>query len=117
MYAREAARYSEAAYRLGQQKLLQVMDSLYTDQALWSQDGKLEATVAKALTREDFQKLKKIMLDPAVNSAIDKDVQLGNQNEIRSTPTSIINYIGRKNRVEGVLTYIVLKQFIDSIVK
>ena len=116
-YAREAARYAEAAYRLGQQKLLQVMDSLYTDQALWSQDGKLEPTVAKALSKDDFQKLKKNMLDPGINSTIDKEIQLGTLNEVKSTPTIFISYIGRQQKVEGIITYIVLKQFIDSIVK
>src|SRR5512135_2584771 len=53
-YSREAARYSEAAGRLGQQKLLPVLDSIFTDQAQWAQDGSLEATVSKALPGEDF---------------------------------------------------------------
>jgi protein-disulfide isomerase len=116
-YARAAARYVEAASRLGQQKLLQVMDSLYTDQAVWSQDGKLEPTVSKALSREDFQKLKKFMLDPGINPAIDRDIQLGTKNDIKSTPTSFIYYLGKQQKVEGLVTYLVLKQFIDSIIK
>ena len=116
-YSREAARYSEAAARLGQQKLLPVMDSLFTDQEQWSKDGSLEATVAKALPNEDFLKLKKIMQDSSVNAAIDREIQLGTQNNIQSTPTLLISYIGRQQRVEGAVTYEVLKQFIDSIVK
>jgi protein-disulfide isomerase len=116
-YSRDAARYVEAASRLGQQKMLQVIDALYTDQAVWSQDGKLEPTVAKALSREDLQKLKKLMLDPGINSAIDKDLQLGTKNDIKSTPTSFIFYIGKKQKVEGLVTYLVFKQFIDSIIK
>jgi len=116
-YAREAARYSEAASRLGQQKLLPVYDSLFTDQAQWSQDGSLEATVSKALSLEDFQKLKKIMQDSSINAAIEKEVQLGLQKEVKSTPTLFIYYIGKQQKVEGVVTYLVLKQFIDSIVK
>ena len=47
-YAREAARYTEAAAQLGQQKLLPVYDSIFTNQAQWSEDGKLEAVVATA---------------------------------------------------------------------
>jgi protein-disulfide isomerase len=116
-YAREAARYSEAASRLGQQKLLPVYDSLFTDQAQWSQNGSLEVTVAKALPRDDFLKLKKIMLDPSINSAIDREVELGMRREVRSTPTTFIYYIGKQQKVEGLVTYIVMKQFIDSIVK
>ena len=116
-YSREAARYSEAAAQLGTQKLLAVMDSLFTDQALWSQDGKVEASVSRALSHEDMLKVKKIMQDPSIDLAVDKEIQLGIKSEIKSTPTMFISYIGKKQKVEGLVTYLVMKQFIDSIVK
>jgi protein-disulfide isomerase len=116
-YAREAARYTEAAAQLGQQKLLPVYDSIFTNQAQWSEDGKLEATVAKALPQDDFLKVKKAMQDPSINAAIEKEIQLGVQNKVDSTPTSLIYYIGRQERVDRAIAYPVLKQFIDSIVK
>lgn len=116
-YAREAARYIEAAAQLGQQKLLLVYDSIFTDQAQWSEDGKLEATVAKALARDDFLKVKRVMQDPSINEAIEKEIQLGVQNKVDSTPTSLIYYIGHQERVGGAIAYPVLKQFIDSIAK
>src|SRR5512137_1981088 len=49
-YAKEAARYSEAAGRLGQPKLLTVFESLFTDQAQWTKDGSIELAISKALT-------------------------------------------------------------------
>jgi protein-disulfide isomerase len=116
-YSREAARYSEAASRLGQQKLLPVLETLFTEQAQWSQDGSLEATVSKALPKDDFQKLKQIMQDSSINATIDREVQLGELKEVRSTPTLFIYYVGKQQKVEGVVTYMVLKLFIDSIVK
>jgi protein-disulfide isomerase len=116
-YAREAARYSEAAARLGQQKLLPVFDSLFTDQPQWAKDGSIELSIAKALPSEDVQKLRKAMLDPAINADIENQIQLGLKKEIQSTPTMFISYPGRQQKVEGVIEYTVLKQFIDSIVK
>ena len=116
-YSREAARYVEATAQLGQQKLLSVYDSIFTDQAQWSQDGKLEETVSKALPREDFLKVKKIMQEPSINAAIEKEIQLGTLNNVNSTPTLLLHYIGKQQRVEGLVTYPILKQFIDSIVK
>ncbi len=116
-YAREAARYCEAAWRMGVQKLLPVMESIYVDQASWAQDGTLEDSVAKALPPEDFLKLKEIMKDPSINEAIEKEIQLGVKEKISATPTLIISYPGKQQRVEGVVTYLVMKQFIDSIVK
>jgi protein-disulfide isomerase len=117
-YSQEAARYAEAASRLGVQKLLPVMDMLFTDQAQWSQDGKLEASVSKALSQEDFQKLKKIMQDPGINAEIQKQIQLGVAKEVKSTPTMFIYYPPNKQqKAEGLITYLVMKGFIDRIVK
>ena len=116
-YSREAARYAEAAARLGVPKLLMVMDAIFTDQALWAQDGKLDVSVSKALSREDLLKLKKIMQDSSIDLAVDKEIQLGNKIDVKSTPTMLISYVGKQNKVEGYVIYSVLKQFIDSIVK
>jgi protein-disulfide isomerase len=116
-YSKEAARYSEAAGRLGQQKLLPVYESLFTDQQQWAKDGSLELTIAKALPSEDVQKLRKEMLDPRINTEIEDEIQLGLKKEVRSTPTLLISYPGRQQRVEGAVEYTILKQFIDSIVK
>jgi protein-disulfide isomerase len=116
-YAKEAARYIEAAGRLGQQKLLPVYESLFTDQAQWAKDGSLELTIAKALPSEDVQKLRKAIVDPSINADLENEIQLGLKEEIQSTPTLFISYPGRQQKVEGVVEYTILKQFIDSIVK
>jgi protein-disulfide isomerase len=116
-YSREAARYSEAASRLGQQKTLSVLKALFTDQAQWGEDGKIDASVSKALSPEDFQSLKRIMQDAAINSVIEKEVQLGQLKDIKSTPTVIISYPRKQQKVEGIISYLVLKQFIDKILK
>ena len=116
-YSRDAARYAEAAARLGVKQLLAVMDSLFMNQAIWSQDGKIDASISKALSREDFQKLKSIMLDSSIDLAIERETDLANKSQIKSTPTIFISYTGKKQKVEGIVTYIVLKQFIDAIVK
>jgi protein-disulfide isomerase len=116
-YAKDAARYAEAAARLGQQKLLPVYESLFNDQAQWTKDGSIELTLSKALTSEDIQKLKKVLQEPSINGEIEKEVQLGMKKEIQSTPTLFISYPGKQQKVEGVVAYAVLKQFIDSIVK
>ncbi len=116
-YSREAARYVEAAAQLGQQKLLPVYESIFKDQAEWSVDGKLEDTIAKALPHDDLLKVIKAMQDPGINAAIEKEIDKGVKNKIESTPTMIISYVGKQQRVEGLVTYPVLKQFIDSVVK
>jgi protein-disulfide isomerase len=110
----EAARYAEAASRFGRDKLLGVYDALFMDQAKWSQDGKIEASVAKALSRAELQELKKIMRDPGIKAAIDQDIRLGVQKQVTQTPTFFIYAARREQKVEGRLSYISLKQFIDT---
>jgi len=116
-YSRLASQYAEAAGHLGVRQLLAVMDALYMDQAKWAQDGKLEESVSRALTHEDFMKLKTIMQSPSINQEINLGIQRALKQNIRSTPTIIIYYSEKNQRVEGHIAYPVLKQFINSILK
>jgi protein-disulfide isomerase len=84
-YSREAAQYSEAASRLGQQKLLPVYDSLFANQPQWSRDGSLEAAVAQTLSSDDYLRLKRLLSDPSVNLAVEREIELGMKKGIKST--------------------------------
>jgi protein-disulfide isomerase len=115
-HSREAARYSEAASRLGQQKLLAVFNALFTDQAQWSENGNLEASVSKVLSREDLQKLKKAMQDTSIDAAIEKEIQLGNAKAVKSTPTMIVSYSsGKQQTISSAANYAMMKLFFDQI--
>lgn len=116
-YAREASRYSEAAAQMGIDQLLPVMDAIFTDQPAWAKDGSLEASVAKALPRDQFLKLKEIMKGAGIDSAIDREIRSGLDKKIDTTPTLLISYAGKNHKVEGVVPYAAMKQFIDSVLK
>ncbi len=116
-YARDAARYSEAAHRLGQMKWLPVVDALFESQPAWSVDGKVESAVSRAMSPEDFQKVKNLVLDPSINETLNREIALGQKREVKSTPTMFVHYIGREQKVEGGIPYPVLKQFFDQIVR
>jgi|WetSurMetagenome_2_1015567.scaffolds.fasta_scaffold81932_2 protein-disulfide isomerase len=116
-YSRQASRYIEAVSQLGQQKLLAVFNVLFTDQAQWGKDGNLEASLSKVLSREEIQTLKKIMTDASIDATIEKEIQLGNAKEVTSTPTMIISYSGKQQKVSDPVNYITMKQFFDQILK
>ncbi len=116
-FSRQAARYSKASQKLGHRQWAAVVDALYTDQPRWSNDGSVELTVAKALSAEDFEKVKKLLQDPSLNEAIDKEIALGQKREVQSTPTFFVTAVGREQRVVGGIPYPVLKDFFDKIVK
>ncbi len=116
-YAREAARFAVAARRLGRAQWTQVTDALYSEQALWSADGKVEAAVARALSPEDLARTKKMVQSPAVNEEIERAVMIGNSRGVTSTPTFFVSAGGREQRVVGGVSYPILKNFIDQNVK
>ena len=120
-FARPAARYVAAANKLGQRQALSVYDAVFNDQVYWAVDGSLEASVAKALSNEDLQRMRQILLDKAslaeINETIDKEYLLGMSKGVNSTPTVFISHGGREQKVEGIPTYQVLKQFLDTLVK
>ncbi|MGA2263557.1 MAG: thioredoxin domain-containing protein [Acidobacteriota bacterium] len=116
-YSRQAAQYAKAAQRLGRKQWTAVLDALYENQEKWSQDGSLDDTVFKALGAVEYTSLKKLLLDPSIDAAIDSEVSLGEKKEVTSTPTSFVYAIGREEKVVGGLPYPVLKEFIDRIVR
>jgi protein-disulfide isomerase len=123
-YAREAARYSEAASRISREVLLMVYETLYKDQADWTPDGKMEGNldaVLSAVLPAEVPKMKKIMQDPSVDADIKKDIDLGLKNNVVGTPTLLISYPPNKQKLvamdKGPLVYDTMKRFIDSVLK
>jgi predicted DsbA family dithiol-disulfide isomerase len=94
-----------------------VVESLYADQAIWSQNGLVNVSVARALSPLDYQKVQKLIDDPSINQSIERDIALGQRREIQSTPTFFVTALGREQKVVGGLPYNVLKDFFDKIVK
>lgn len=113
-HAQEAARYGHAAQRLGQRYWAQVTDALYQSQDQWVQDGKLEAVVAGALTKQDMARLQKEMADPAaLDSAIASDIALGKRLQVNQTPTFFVTAKGKTEKVSGVVQYPILRRYLD----
>jgi protein-disulfide isomerase len=116
-YDREAARYVEAASRISRDAMLRVFDALYTDQAEWSENGELQKALGKTLSKEELDKIREIATDPGIQSLIDAQYDLAIKNGLNHTPTSFIFSPGKQQKVEGILTYFVLKTFIDKVIQ
>ena len=118
-FAYKAARYCEAAYIMGRDKALQIIDTLFSNQSQWDQDGNVEAILAKSLSKQDFSKLKSNLQDPSINRSIAEGIRLGAEMDVHGTPTMFVYYLGRKQKVENPqqMSFLVLKGFFDQIVK
>ncbi len=113
-YARVAARFAVAARRVGKAQWLQVSDGLYSEQALWSADGNIEAAVARSLSFQDFARIKKMLDGPAVDQEIQRDTMIAIGRGVASTPTLFVTAKGRAQKVVGGLSYTILKDFIEQ---
>ncbi|MFQ5778261.1 MAG: DsbA family protein [Terriglobia bacterium] len=114
-HARTAARYAQAAARLGKTKWVEVADRLYYYQSKWAADGQVESVVAQVLTEKEMAQVRKWVADPKLEAAIDRDVALGRQRGVRSTPTLFITASGHTERVNGVVQYAILQRYLDRL--
>jgi protein-disulfide isomerase len=116
-YARQAARYANAAGRLG--KFERVVEALYAKQDQWSLDGNVEGVVAAALTQAEMKQVRVWVQQPAqLDAVIDQDVRLGNRVPVRSTPTVVVLHAGATYPLPpGGVNYSLLRQFLDDLLR
>lgn len=114
-YSRLAARYANAAARLG--KFERAATALYARQQTWANDGSVDATVASVLTPAEMKKVRDWVAQPALlDLAIDQDVRLGGRIPIRSTPTMIVMHRGTTYPLPpGGVNYSLLRQFLEEL--
>lgn len=116
-YARLAARYVNAAARLG--KFERVAEAIYGAQERWSVDGNLEPVVASALTAAEMKQVRRMVAEPgALDADIDQDLRQGGRIPIRQTPSVIVTHRGQVYPLPpGGVSYSLLRQFIDDLLR
>ena len=120
-YARPAARYVAASVGLGQRKQLSVYEAIFTEQTYWASNGRLEDVVAKALSREDFLRVTRVLQNPDslanINEFIERQLRLGVSKGIDATPAMFISLGGKEQKVEGWPDYNRIKRLLDSVLR
>ena len=113
--SRVAARYANAAARVHQME--KVVAALFDKQAIWAADGNVDGVVAAVLTKAQLNQVRKLVLGGTLDAGIDKDVALGNEFRVTQTPTTILTYKGQTYPVVGVVSYYMLKTFLEQLLK
>jgi len=118
-HSNKAARYCEAAYRLGRDKALKAIDALFDNQDEWNKDGNVEAIIAKVLSPADLSKIQALLNNPEITKSIDRGISLGERLTVKGTPTLFLYYSGKNQRVDNPhqLSYVTVKQFIEKVLK
>jgi protein-disulfide isomerase len=114
-HSREAARYANAAARV--RKMEKVVVALFDKQANWAADGNIDGVVAATLTRAEMNQVRKLVRSGTLDAGIDKDAALGTQFRVTQTPTTIITHKGVTYPVVGVVSYSMLKTFLEQLLK
>lgn len=112
-YSRVAARYSRAAADLG--KVESVEKALFENQDKWEQTGDVDGTVAAVLSPAEMTKVRALVKGGTLEPLIDKDYELGQMYRVNQTPTSVFHYKGQTYPYSGVMSYEILRQFLDQL--
>jgi protein-disulfide isomerase len=113
-HSREAARWANAAAAAG---LFEPAEqALFDKQDDWGATGKIEETLAAALSPAQMKKVEAIyqQYGPQLDAAIDADLSLGHVRNIDQTPTIFVTSHGVMQPLPpGGITYTLMKQYLD----
>jgi len=112
-YSRVAARYARAAAQIGKGE--PVEQALFQNQEKWEQNGDVDGTVAAVLSPAEMTKVRALVKGGTLDAAIDKDYALGQTYRVNQTPTTVFHSKGQTYPYSGVMTYEILKQFLDQL--
>jgi protein-disulfide isomerase len=112
-YSRVSATYACAAERIG--KYNQVSDVLFQKQSSWAQTGKVDEAVSSVLSPAEMQKVRMLAKDPSIVGLVDQDTALGTSQGVNKTPTMIVVHHGQRTPISGVISYSLLKMYLDKV--
>lgn len=117
-HSRDAAHWLNAAAAAGCFQAAET--ALYSTQDDWGATGKVEQTLAKALSVGDMSKVRAIELAQRVqlDAAVESDIKLGNSRSVDSTPTVCVIQGSQITPLPpGFIPYALLKQYLDSLLQ
>jgi protein-disulfide isomerase len=114
-HSQVAAQYSRAAAHIG--KLEPVEKVLFENQEKWEQNGDVDGTVATVLSPAEMTKVRALVKGGTLNPLIEKDVALGRVYNVNQTPTTVFHAKGQTFPYSGVMSYEILKNFLDQLAK
>lgn len=117
IYGRKSAELVCACAQLG--KYEQAANILFATQSLWSQDGKLDETLAPVLTPAERKKIPALIKSASVQKSIEGDMAEGAALGVKGTPTMLVTYKSRRYPLvgEGLFNYRWIKATLDDLLK
>ncbi|MGH9592166.1 MAG: DsbA family protein [Bryobacteraceae bacterium] len=117
-YARQAARFANAAAALGMFE--PVERALFDTQAQWGQDGKIDQAIASEITPAQIKKIHayEAAHSAEIDAAIESDRALGAQRNVNQTPTIFVTARGKMEGLPGGgVDYKLLSSYLDYLLR
>jgi protein-disulfide isomerase len=113
-YAKPAARYANAAGQAGQYDV--VVNRLFETQAIWGANGEIEAQLAPVLLPAVMRRVRDMVEhDQQLDDTMAADLAMGVSDRISSTPTLVVVWKGKRQAVSAMLSYTLLKSYLDDL--
>jgi protein-disulfide isomerase len=112
-HSREAASYARAAAHIG--KFEAVEQALFQNQEKWEASGDVKGTVAAVLSAAEMKKVQALLDGKTLEPLIEKDKQAGQMIPVSQTPTTVFHCKGQTYPYAGVMSYDLLRQFLDQL--
>lgn len=112
-FSKLATRWANAAGQLGKYEV--VATQLFKTQPDWSQNGNIEAQLAKVLDAGDMAKMRELVKsDTHLDDTVTADVAMANKDGLNQTPTMIVVNKGKRQKIDGMVPFPILKSYIDQ---
>ena len=113
-YARLAARYANAAGRVGQYEI--VVNQIFRTQPVWARTGDVDSQVAQVLPPDAMEKVRTLVThDGHLEDTVAEDLAIARQDILNQTPSLVVTYKGKRQVVAPVPPYSLLKNYLDEL--
>jgi hypothetical protein len=112
-YARMAARYANAAGRVGQYQV--AVDQLFRTQSEWSVTGDVDGALAGVLSAASMARVRDLVADSRLDETTAADAAMARVDGINRTPSLVVVSKGRREVIAGIPDFSALKKYLDRV--
>lgn len=115
-HARLAARYANAAGRLGYYDA--AVEQIFKTQGIWEKDGSIDQQLAAVLPPGVLAKARAMAeTDASLDQTVSADLAMGQRDGINQTPSTVVVAKGKRQVMPGVPAMTWLKSYLDEVLK
>jgi protein-disulfide isomerase len=111
-YARLAARYANAAGRIGRYDIAAAQ--IFRTQNSWSGTGDLDARLAEALAPGEMARVRQTVRSTDLDASIDEDLEMAKRDRVTATPAMVLVANGKRRTLAPAPPYPELKSYLDA---